>query len=111
MAKSLDDDKKGYFYVVYYGQKYYWGKVQLCFADDADDDVKEAQFSFLRFRGDGLWDFPKKLDIDIVNAKYIFYGPCSPTATIAGQGYKIAYDAAALNCYKSMKRYDIYANM
>ena len=111
--KSLDDSKQGHLYAVYYGQKYYWGKVQLCFADDEDedDDVKSVEFSFLRYRGDGYWDFPKKLDVEMVDAKYVFYGPCTPQTTIAGKGYKIVDDEAAQGRYKLLKQYDIYATL
>ena len=100
--KSLDDSKKGHLYAVYYGQKYCWGKVQLCFADDEDDDVR---CSFLRYRGDGYWDFPKKLDVEMVDAKYVFYGPCAPQTTIAGKGYEIIDDEAAQGRYKLLKQY------
>ena len=39
VQKSMDDDKKGFFYAVYYGQKCYWGKVRKCFANDSMDYV------------------------------------------------------------------------
>ncbi|CAB4027419.1 Hypothetical predicted protein, partial [Paramuricea clavata] len=82
--KLLDDDMKGRLYAVYYGQKYYWGKNQLCFVDDQDEDAKSVEFySFLRYRGDSCWDFPKKSDVEIVEAKYIFCGSYSSETTIA----------------------------
>ena len=69
VQKSMDDDKKGFFYAVYYGQKYYCGKVRKCFANDSMDDVNTVEFSFLRYRGDDMWDFPKQLDIEMVEIK------------------------------------------
>lgn len=92
---SLDNSEKGHLYAVYYGQKYYWGKLQLSFADDENNVVKSVEFSFLRYRGDGYWDFPKKLDVETVDIKYVFYGSCTPQTTIAGNGYKIVDDEAA----------------
>ena len=47
VQKSMDDDKKGFFYAVYYGQKYYCGKVRKYFANDSMDDVITVEFSFL----------------------------------------------------------------
>ena len=35
---SKDDNKKGFSYALYYTQRYYWGKAQNCFSDDAEND-------------------------------------------------------------------------
>ena len=39
VTKSLDDDKVNCYYAVYYGSKYYWGKLLKCFSFDSDSDV------------------------------------------------------------------------
>ena len=112
VQKSMDDDKKGFFYAVYYGQKYFWGKVRKGFANDSMDDVNTVEFSLLRYRGNDMWDFPKQLDIEMVEIKYVFYGPCSPKV-VTGKGYQISFDdiVNAQFWYKSMKAHNIYAKL
>ena len=51
------------------------------------------------------------LDVKIVHTKYVFYGPCTPQTTIAGNGYKIVDDKAAQGRYKLLKKHDIYATL
>ena len=112
VQKSMDDDKKGFFYAVYYEQNYCWGKFRKCFANDSMDDVITVEFSFLRYRGDDMWDFPKQLDIEMVEIKYVFYGPCSPEV-VTGKGYQISFGdiANAQFRYKYMKAHNIYAKL
>ena len=112
VQKSMDDDKKGFFYAIYYGQKYHWRKVRKCFASDSMDDVNTVEFSFLRHHGDDMWDFPKQLDIEMVEIKYVFYSPCSPEV-VMGNGYQISLDdiANAQFQYKSMKVHTIQAKL
>ena len=63
-CRSLDDDKKGQHYAVFYDERYYWGKVLNVFADDVDSDVYSVEFSSLTYtyKMDDIWDFPKKKD-------------------------------------------------
>ena len=42
-TKFLDDDKINCYYAVYYGSKYYWGKVLKCFSFDSDSDVDKLE--------------------------------------------------------------------
>ena len=49
VTKSLDDDKVNCYYAVYYGSKYYWGKLLKCFSFDSDSDVEQVEMSFLRY--------------------------------------------------------------
>ena len=85
--RSLDDDKKGQYYAVFYDDRYYWGKVLNVFANDVDSDVHSVEFSFLTYKMDGIWDFPKKKDQSIVAVKYVFLGPVTPSAVVTGKGF------------------------
>ena len=59
-----------------------------------------------------MWDFPKQLDIEMVEIKYVFYSPCSPEV-VTGKEYQIPFDdiTNAQFRYKSMKVHDIYAKL
>ena len=50
--------------LVFYDERYYWGKVLNVFADDVGSDVYRVEFSSLTYtyKTDGIWDFPKKKD-------------------------------------------------
>ena len=74
--------------------------------------MNTVEFSFLRYRGDDMWDFPKQLDIEMVEIKYVFYGPCSPEV-VTGKGYQISFGdiANAQFRYKYMKAHNIYAKL
>ena len=62
IVATLDDDKKGLFYAVHYGDRYYWGKLQHVFALEPEDDATQAEFSFrLSYKLCGWWEFPRKL--------------------------------------------------
>ena len=52
--RSLDDDKKGQYYAVFYDERYCWGKVLNVFAGDVDSDVHSVEFSFLTYKMDGI---------------------------------------------------------
>ena len=39
ITEQMDDDKKDLFYCLYYGDQFYWGKVQKTFAQDPDDNA------------------------------------------------------------------------
>ena len=47
------------------------------FSLDANSVVTRAEFRFLEYQC-GFWDFPKKDDINIIDMKCVFYGPCLP---------------------------------
>ena len=90
--RLLDDDKKGQQYAVFCDDRYYWGKVLNMFFDDVDSDVHSSEFSFLTYKMDGIWDFPKKKDQLIVAAKYIFLGPVTTSAAVIGKGFHLEGD-------------------
>ena len=79
ITEQLDDDKKGQFYCIYYGLRYYWGRVQQMFAPDPEENVESIEMRFRHYQLSGFWDLPKKPDVEIVDAKYLFLGPCTPT--------------------------------
>ena len=47
------------------------------FSLDADSLVTRIKFRFLEYQF-GFGDFPKKNQINIIDVKYAFYGPCMP---------------------------------
>ena len=57
-----NNHKKGQHYAVFCDERYYWEKVLNAFADDKDRDVHSVEFSFLIYKMDSIWDFPKKKD-------------------------------------------------
>ena len=50
------------------------------FSHDPDSKVDEVDFFLMHPKHDGRWDWPKKEDEKRVVSKFIFYGPCMPTA-------------------------------
>ena len=107
ITEQLDDDKKGQFYCAHYGLRYYWGKVQQVFAPDPEENVESVEMKFLHYRLSGFWDFPKQPDIEIVDAKYLFLGPCTP-AIVVGKGFKFDEDPLAQMRFKMIKKHDYY---
>lgn len=69
--------------------------------NDSDSDAKQAEFKFLR-HSLGYWEFPKKQDIKIVEARFVFHGPCT-LSEISKRGYKFKEDIDALQRYKIIK--------
>ena len=65
-------------------RSYYWGKLQKVFADDVEDDVTSAEFTFMqrkRLTVDPTqirYGWPMSEDIDIVDVERCFYGPVMP---------------------------------
>ena len=51
------------------------------FAEDTNVKISEVVIEFLHYTC-GHWEFPKKNDINIVDAKYIFYRPWTPCETM-----------------------------
>ena len=88
--RSLDDDKKGHYYAAFYDERYY--KVLNVFSDDVDSDVHSVEFSFLTYKMNGIWDFPKKKDQSIVAVKYVFLGSVTPSAVVTGKGFRFDGD-------------------
>ena len=74
----MDDDSCGKFYCVYFDNQRYWGILQHVFADDEDDDVNSVEISFLHYKYDDIWDYPKRKDIQMVKPKFILLGPSVP---------------------------------
>ena len=58
---------------------------------------------FLEYAYDGYWDFPKKPKAEIIDVKYVFMGPCTPSET-STKGYKFAEDERAIQVHNSIKR-------
>ena len=109
LVSNLDEDKVGFYYAVFYGDRYYWGKVTKAFSFDTDDDVEDVELTFLRYRGDGYFDFPKKPDVEIVNSKYLFRGPCKPNNVVKGKGFTFGDDELkAQEQFKQMRSCNIY---
>ena len=72
---------------MFYDKRYYWGKVLNMFAQDTDSDVHKAEFSFLTYKMDGIWDFPRKKDQSIIAVKYVFLVPVILSAVITGKSF------------------------
>ena len=105
IKKALDDDKKGFYYAVFYGNDY-WGKVLNVF--DSDDDAEKVEMTFLRYKSDGLWVFPRQLDKEIFSVKYLFFGPVSPAVTSVS-GFRFnEKDIEAKKLFKIFQKSDIY---
>ena len=49
-----------------------------------------------------FWDFPKKENLKIVDAKFGLCGPCVPTVT-SKKGYKFKEDEVAIDIFKEWK--------
>ena len=69
---------------------------------DVDKPASYAEFNFLHYSY-RYWDFPKKLDVKIIDVKYVFFGLCVPGETIK-KGYKFAKDGVAEQQYKELKQ-------
>ena len=108
VIKSLDDDKLSSFYAVYYGPTYYWGKLRKCFSFDSDSDVDQVEMSFLRYRGNHCFDYPQTKDIETVDSKFVFVGPCMPDM-IQGQGFQFKEDRLAKERFLKIKKLHYYS--
>ena len=71
------------------------------FADDSDSNASSAELDFLRYSRD-YWEFPIKHDTEIVQAKFVFYGPYTRSET-SKSGYKFKEDSDILQRYKIIK--------
>ena len=50
------------------------------FSEEPEAPVTRAEFSFLPYTC-GFWDFPKKRDQKVIDAKFVLCGPCVPIVT------------------------------
>ncbi|KAL7632033.1 UNVERIFIED_CONTAM: hypothetical protein RMT77_017638 [Armadillidium vulgare] len=75
------------YFAVYYEEPkriYYWGKVEKIFRTDAEEGISSVEMKFLKRNHIGIdpadWSWKESSeDVEIVNVKYIFYGPELPT--------------------------------
>ena len=102
--ESLDEDKKGSFYCVYYNEARFWGKLLKVFSYDPDSPVDEVELDFLHYQVDGIWDWPKPRDVQRIFSKFIFYGPVENTP--GKKGFKFPCDAEAEIVYNSISRWN-----
>ena len=75
------------------------------FAPDPDSDVDKVEFTFLRPRIDGYWDWPRKEEKEIVDAKFVFFGPCHPSLPQPGKGFRFEDDTDAGKQYRFYKNH------
>ena len=71
------------------------------FAEDTNVKASEVEMEILHYTC-GYWEFPRKNDINIVDAKYIFYGPYT-TCETTERGYLFQEDDKAFQRYKTIK--------
>ena len=69
--------------------------------ENPEASVTRAEFSFLQYTC-GFWDFPKKRDQKVIDAKFVFCGPCVPMVT-RRKGYQFEKDQIAINIFKDWK--------
>ena len=69
--------------------------------DDVGIVANRIEMKFLHYMC-GCWEFPKIEDTKIVDANYVFMGPCTPS-DITKKGYKFKEDDVALAKYKKIK--------
>ena len=100
--QSLDDDQVGKFYCVYFDDKRYWGKLLKVFSEDVDEPANMVEMKFLHYKFNKLWDYPRKEDKQMIEAKYIFLGPVIPIYT-GKDGYKFDEDEQSLSIYKQIR--------
>ena len=83
----IDEEDIGMYYAIEWLQPrgYYWAKLDLVFADDVDEDVNSAKFTFMQRKRlsanpcDIRYDWPKEPEEDIVSVDRVFFGPTKPT--------------------------------
>ena len=47
VLKSIDDDKKGMYYCVFYNDGRYWGRLINVFSNDVDDEANEVEMDLV----------------------------------------------------------------
>ena len=77
------------------------------FSDDSDEATTKVEIKFLTYTC-GYWDFPKNVaNIEMIDAKFVFLGPCKPAETMLS-GYKFNEDSLAMKMYKRIKHDNWY---
>lgn len=70
------------------------------FANDEDADVDQIEMAFLHYKFNGIWDYPKLGDIQMVEPKFVFFGPVVP---VLNHGFTFEEDDKALRLYNLIK--------
>ena len=73
------------------------------FAHDKEKPVDQVEIKFLRYKCSGEWEYPIKEDIKIVDSKYVFFGPVTPTFP-RRDVYSFAEDSEALKLFKIIQK-------
>ena len=73
------------------------------FANDEEEEVNLVEMSFLHYKSDKIWDYPKGGDVQMVDPKYIFLGPVVPAKTLK-HGFTFHEDIKSLKLYNLIKR-------
>ena len=76
---QLDDNQRGKYFCVYFDEGRYWGRLEHVFSEDSDEPADKVQINFLKYSSGGYWDIRKKSKPEIIDAKYVFMGPCIPS--------------------------------
>ena len=93
--------------IVYCNEGHFWGCLPKIFANDSDSNASSAEFDFLHSNY-GYWEFPIKHDIEIAEAKFVFYGSCTPIETCkSGYKFKEVRDAYILRERELLSRFYI----
>ena len=72
------------------------------FSDDADTRATGVEISFLQYKHDCFWGFPKTPYVKIIVAKFVFYGASTPLAPTKHR-FVFEEDEKAARVYKSIK--------
>ena len=73
------------------------------FAKDKDEPFDSVEMKFLRYKCSGEWEYPKTDDIKMIDAKYVFFGPVTPTFTRKSV-YSFAEDNEASRLFKIIQK-------
>ena len=65
-------------------------------------DVKEVEMIFMHPKPDGFWDWPNKNDQTMIQSRFIFLGPCIPTAPTK-RGFRFSEDEEPRALYRHLK--------
>lgn len=85
VLSQLDDQNIGKYFVIYWSKPkaYYWGELLHLFSKDDDDPADEVEIQFLSFETSAdpsqiKWNWPAKVDKEIVDAKFCYLEPSVP---------------------------------
>ena len=68
----MQENSKDYFYCACNDDSHYWGRLINVFAEDVDTDIDKVEMLLLHYKENG-YDFRKKEDRQIIDAKYLFF--------------------------------------